>query len=160
MFNADRSARSAVTDAGLQGTLQDLAVTEGNAFAIVSSFGTVIGFAWFQAETLQSVGVGVFAAGGTPSGVQLVPRGGPLLDLVVTTTLLEVSAGVINIDGTVVTPSAGVATATGGARETVVGPGVGGTFTLAGGTLVSSDGSTLNLSTLAPTDIVRVSDGF
>lgn len=40
------------------------------------------------------------------------------------------------------------------------GPGGGATLTLAGGTLVSSDGSTLDVSALAPTDIVRVSEGF
>jgi Ca2+-binding RTX toxin-like protein len=159
-FNADGSAKSAVTDAGLAGTLQDLAVTEGNAFALVSSFGTVVGFGSFRADTLQSLGVATVAAGGTTSGVQLVPRGGPLLDFVVTTTALNVSAGVINIDGTIVTPRTGVATATGGALETVVGSGGGATLTLAGGTLVSSDGSTLDVSSLAPTDIVRVSDGF
>lgn len=160
LFNADGSAKSAVTDAGLVGTLQDLAVTEGNAFAIVSSFGTVVAFGSFQADTLQSLGATTFSAGGTPSGVQLVPRGGPLLDFVVTTTLLNVSAGVINLNGTIVTPSSGVASGTGGALETVAGSGGGATLTLAGGTLVSSDGSTLDVSALAPTDIVRVSEGF
>jgi len=160
MFNADGSARGAVVSAGQQGTLHDLAVSQDGRFTVAVASGTGANFTSFDAVSLATTGAVTFISANSVTGAQIVPRGGNVLDVLFTTNANLALEGAISTSGDLVETSTTLAFVNSGATEAVAGSASGSMFGLAGGTLTSSDGTTLNLAALAPTDLIKISSGF